>query len=132
MHVLGPFSLGGVVERPTARIAPEIELTRLQEHAARYAAFLAGPCPFKVGDVITPMADSMYDCHGRPHIVVEINESAAVLTPGMHLDVRVIGYHDDDCDAVKPGWIESWSWMLWTPELAQKARRMQDAPEGSA
>lgn len=141
MNILGPFAIDASaleVQRP--RIAPEIELARLQEHAERYAAFLSGPCPFRVGDVITPMADSMYRNHGKPYIVLEVVPAAtSTIAAGQRLDVRIIGYHNDDCDAVKPGWIESWSWMPWTLELAQQVRdkqnadaRLQLAAEGSA
>ena len=82
------------------------------------------PCPFSVGDLITPRANSTYTNAGEPHIVAEIDEvpSCQWVGPpgapsfGTRPDVRGIVI-DGDGD-VMTYWVESWQFEPRTGEGA--------------
>lgn len=52
-------------------IAGEAQVMRLKEFADRYAE----PCPYKVGDIVTPRPDVCLRGAGNPHMVIEVRET---------------------------------------------------------
>lgn len=107
-------------EKKAPKTSPEVLSTNLRELADRYAA----PCPFKVGDLVTPRADSDYVGEGEPQIVLEVLEtpirnfvtygskdSVHSQAYGVRLDVRV-GCEADGC--LVAFWKESWKLEPYT------------------
>jgi len=109
---------------------PDVLCTTLRELTDRYTA----PCPFKVGDLVTPRADSDYVGEGEPQVVLEVLEtpirnfvthdskdSVHSQAFGLRLDVRV-GCEADGC--LVAFWKESWKLEPYTgpgSEPEQKA-----------
>lgn len=105
------------------RISHEVQIERLREAAARYAR----PCPFVVGDLVTPLTESHVKGAGEPHLVVDVRpgpvDSFGRVEPlfqgelgssafGMRLDVRILSLIDGE--TIAPHWVESWCLERWT------------------
>jgi hypothetical protein len=104
------------------RPIPEAQVATLIEACERYRS----PCPFKVGDIVTPRVGLGYSDGGLPHVILEVadephrhfapTEGASIYASafGSRLDVRVANF-------VKSGeivafWQESWRLEPWTGE----------------
>ena len=100
-----------------ATILPEAAVTRLREYARHYAQ----PCPFAVGDLVTPRADCDLKGHGDPHVVIEVDncgaryfiKDAADSEFGAVFDIRILRICGDD--NIRAYWLESWKFEPWTP-----------------
>ena len=98
-------------------ILPEAAVMRLREAAAAYAEQLRGP-RFKVGDLVTPRADSCDVDRGKPHLVIEVRPDA---TPawipdccgrfGARHDIRLLFVSSA---GVSSHWVESFEYEPWT------------------
>ena len=58
-------------ESPRPKIHPEGQIARMRELAPRFTA----PCPFKVGDLVTPRKDGLVKGPGDPCLIVQINNA---------------------------------------------------------
>ncbi|MBY0256924.1 hypothetical protein [Methylobacterium sp.] len=106
---------GGKSSAPKRTTAQDIET--LKAAAVRYL----GPTVFKVGDLITPRADSPITQVGAPHIVLEVREDFPIRPMeatdpkhvdlerfGAKLDIRVASVCGFEHGEVRPFWEESW------------------------
>lgn len=107
-------------ERKTT-ILPEAQIMELRAAVARYEQ----DCPFKVGDLVTPRANSPYRNKGGIHIVVEaftdspVRDRTTSSGDWPHygkLDMRIL-YIADNGDTV-PHMVESWLFEPYTGESA--------------
>lgn len=101
------------------KLLPEAVVMRLRERAALYAASGKG-CPFNVGDLVTPRADSACRGSGEPHIVVEVRTPFEPTWLGDHgnghgarLDTRVLCMASDG-SSIAAFWVESWDFEPYT------------------
>lgn len=96
------------------------QLANLREALEHYEQ----PCPFVVGDVITPRKNSTYCWAGEPHIVCEVNDQPhprwdggpGNQSYGSMLNVRVLVMVASG--TVAAFWAESWQFEPWTEEAA--------------
>lgn len=102
-------------------ISAEGQIARLLERLEVYKA----SCPFKVGDVVTPRADSSVKGAGLPHVVADILEKPFYNFSGdfgsnafgRRVDVRVICFHNGN---ILPHWCESWEFERYSePDTVQ-------------
>lgn len=101
------------------RPLPEAQIATLREAAMRYTA----PCPFRVGDLVTPRKGYRYHDAGLPHIVLEVSDDPIRTWPadepnssgfGPRLDVRVANFASDG--TVVAFWQESWCLERFDPQ----------------
>jgi len=99
-----------------ARVLPEAAIMRMREIAPLYQR----PCPFKVGDLVTPRSDGPVTGAGAPHLVIEIDSAAVRSTdrPGTttfnaRYDMRVLSEVQGD---ILPFWVESGGFVPYTGE----------------
>lgn len=106
---------------------PDVLCKTLREIAARYSA----PCPFKVGDLVTPRKGYVSKEEGEPGIVIEVAEQPirnfacvegqtdiASMAYGAKIDVRVAyGRHG----VIMAHWQESWTIEPYTGPGADAA-----------
>lgn len=100
-----------------AALSPEVRVKRLIELQQRHALRHAEECPFKPGDLVTPMANCMYSA-GETCVVLEVLErelvSPVIFEPvgsigfGMQPDIRVAAIPNGQTPLVY--WVESWMW----------------------
>ncbi len=118
-HGVGP-------DKSRPAILPAAAVMELRAAAARYAEQLAGP-RFKVGDLVTPLANATVKGAGDPHIILEVRtgveplwldsrELIASSVNGMRLDVRIAHLHRDDGD-ICLHWVESYELELWVEPI---------------
>ncbi|QRE76501.1 hypothetical protein [Methylobacterium aquaticum] len=106
-------------DEPT-KTPPDVLCLTLQEVAARYVS----PCPFKVGDIVTPRNGYYYNNVGVPHVVLEVRNSPiqnfdivedmrdqAMPTFGARFDVRVA---TELLGKIIAFWQESWALEAYT------------------
>jgi hypothetical protein len=102
------------------KILPEAAIARLREAATRYAEMYNNGPRFKVGDIVTPIADSTLRGAGEPYLVI------ATLTRAEHekcsgvdcgstqfmpwTDIRAICISHGD---IAPFWSESANFEYW-------------------
>lgn len=117
--------------RDEAKLTQEQKLALLEEASKLY--FTPVETRFKPGDLVTPMARSIYDGHGEPHVVLETRRrtdgEGAVDTSihpgsdrvkvggisyGQRLDLRVAAI-DEDAGKLVAHWVESFVFEAWTP-----------------
>lgn len=103
----------------------EARLMELEAAGARYDS----PCPFKVGDVVTPRVNSALRHSGKPHRVVEVyaephrswNGEASLPQFGARYDMRVMAMNDFHQIIVWSA--ESWVYEKWSPEMENDPAR---------
>lgn len=103
----------------TTPIDDDAAVLRLREAGERYARMYRGERP-KVGDLITPLSDSVVKKAGRPHLVVESPDVPLARNLegygdnkyGTQPDIRVICVTDD---CISPFWVESAQFIPWEP-----------------
>lgn len=111
----------GADREPSKPIDPEAAIMRLREAAERYFDMYNNGPRFKVGDVITPFADSCFVGAGEPYIVIyaekqfvhdTFNGSAKPGTSAYKQwqDVRVLSIKEGD---YLPVWAESADFEFW-------------------
>jgi hypothetical protein len=101
--------------RPDADIPFEGQIARLIDFLAKYQR----PCPFKVGDLVHPRAESPIKDHGKPHMVVAIPETPLRSSETNHFssaygescDMRVAEMNGDHIVlwCVESFWFEIWT-----------------------
>ena len=105
---------------PRQRPLPEAQLMELRAFAER----VSGPCPYRVGDVVTARSNAPYPYAGEPHLVMDLRPREAApahvfverhcgtvtvtFTPP---DMRV-AYVDEDGDVMN-AWVESAHYEPW-------------------
>ena len=101
------------------RLDPTIQLIRIQEAASRFQNIMR----FKIGTVITPTKDGVYNNHGDPHLVIDVRDAPydfgqEPFTPlyGIRLDTRILCLRHD---RVYPIWVESAHYMSWEQHLKE-------------
>lgn len=117
-----PVSVGGA--KPESDLSKP-RVSQLREALDRYIA----PCPFKVGDLVTPRKNSSYRQGGDPHLVIEVfeqpvrNFSTETAQPGFggKFDMRVICMIEHRVAGrlnhyVCPYTVESWQFEPWESE----------------
>lgn len=125
IKMLGPISLAdllggsGAGEREASSQAPipEAQVATLLEVVERYRS----PCPFQVGDIVTPRAGYLYTGAGTPFVVLEVAAHPAIAEEGnagsptfrARMDVRVAGRHVGTGD-ICAWWQESWMLEAYT------------------
>lgn len=81
-------------------------------------------CPFGPGDFVTPRRDGMVTGHGKPHIVLEVDDAAELMFPahepfafsyGRRPQMRVALMSGED---VANFWTEAWEFERWTGSVA--------------
>ena len=106
--------LRGATNRPGDQWAPKgTGDQRLLELEAHDHEINTGPCPFKVGDIVTPKRDTIERGHGIPHKVVEVlnhtrympegpgkrispeNMASAIVIDG---DLLIFAHHSDNME----------------------------------
>lgn len=102
---------------------PEAEIETLREVCGNYT----NPCPFRIGDIITPRQGYNITNAGRPQIVVEIadppHRNFETILPDAHssqawgsrLDIRVAHYGNG---TLIMHWVESWQFEPYTEDAA--------------
>jgi hypothetical protein len=117
-----------------AKLTQEQKLAILEDVSKLY--FTPAETRFKPGDLVTPMARSIYDGHGEPHVVLETRRrtdgEGAVDTSihpgsdrvkvggvsyGQRLDLRVAAI-DDDAGKLVAHWVESFVFEPWIAKAA--------------
>ena len=95
-------------ERAVKSSPRDVLCVTLREVAENYAR----PCPFKVGDLVTPRNNGAYKGSGDPHIVIAVRENPEPIfeglpgSPGFGFtpDIRVAGESHGD---ITLWWVES-------------------------
>lgn len=108
-------------EEKKSSILPEAKIMELRAALERYERL---SCQFKVGDLVTPRANSPLVGAGNPHIIAEVfynpvrfsNGDASKFGCHGKYDVRIITVHDDG--DVIPFMAESWMLEPYTGEGA--------------
>lgn len=86
-------------DKKPSRPLPEAQVMELTDYLSRYKK----PCPFKVGDLVTPRANSFMRNAGDPHIVIEVlsmprriwdDKEPSSMINGMILDMRIAMIND--------------------------------------
>lgn len=100
---------------------PILEVRLMELHSAldRYSA----PCPFKVGDYVTPLKSSHLKHAGKPHVVIEVLKEpirhwtgdSSMPEFGGKFDMRVVAYND--IHSIISWTSESWLFQKWTPDM---------------
>lgn len=101
---------------PVALPLPEAQIATLKEACERYAA----PCPFKVGDIVTPRKGYSTRGVGVPHVVLEVLAEPLQLMKadprvmsmncfGRRIDMRVLCHGETDGE-LAAYWVESWEY----------------------
>ena len=106
----------GARESDPQPIDPEAAIMRLREAGERYLDAYTGP-RFKVGDIITPYADSSLKNAGEPHLVIASRAAAFDFSGapgtseyGMNSDIRVLSLM---LGSIVAHWVESSTFKLW-------------------
>ncbi len=107
-------------ESPRPKIHPEGQIARMRELAPRFTA----PCPFKVGDLVTPRKDGIVKGCGDPCLIVQINNAGtepdfrfgtvASPTYGAIPDIRIL--HVKEGGNCVSAWMYSTEYDLYTGE----------------
>lgn len=85
---------------PDLTIGNDAQVMRLKEYAERYDE----PCPYKVGDIVTPRSDVCLRGAGNPHVVLEVRKTPihnftdrpGTIDYGTRHDMRVAFFVDND------------------------------------
>lgn len=110
---------------------PEAIIARMREALDRHK----GPCPYSVGEVITPRSDAAVpkSLHGKPAVVVEVlrtpQYSWGVSEPdspdhGKRLTIRVLVHlQTASLDMIAPIWFDHADFELWEDRVAREAAK---------
>lgn len=98
-------------ERRSEQREPAMAAELLVDHQREYAEFLKG-CPFKVGDIVTPRANSITTNSGKVHVVLELRSAnppdfhgeVGTVEYGRRHDMRVAAFYGD---TIARHWVES-------------------------
>lgn len=99
------------------------QIANLREMLGIYTDIQDAGTPFKVGDLVTPRANSTIKGAGYPHVVIEVIDPKLVFSPrhapsdinfGQRVDIRVMCHVQDE--TVASYWGESWQYEPYTDE----------------
>lgn len=102
------------------------QIKHLNEAFQRYSDHADGCCPFNIGDMVTPRADSIYPSAGVPHKVLEIVDASEPLWADLHagttrdgvmFNIRVGVWRGG---GMAPFWAESWCFEYFNGETGDE------------